>query len=257
MEKLNKNEKVDDLNINGLRLIQNKEYFMFGIDSVLLASIVKSNSSSNIIVDFCTGSAVIPILLTTRVKYKKIIGIELQKEMYDLAIRNINLNNLKKDIDLLNNDIKEYKEILKYIKENVDKSGNVDVIVCNPPYKEVGTGIINENNVKYIARHEEKCKLEDIFLASSKLLKTKGKLYLVHKPERLADLISIAREYNLEVKNITMLQPSLNKKPSLVLLEYVKDAKKGLNMSKVILEFDETGNYSKQIKEIYRMEENE
>lgn len=253
---INNNERIDDLNINNLKLIQNKEYFMFGIDSVLLSSIVKSNKSS-CIVDFCTGSGVIPLLLTTRVNFAKIVGVELQEEMYDLAVRNVKLNNLEESIDVLKLDIKEYKKIIAYIKENVDKSGNVDVIVCNPPYKEVGTGVINENSVKYIARHEEKCTLEDIFLSSSKLLKTRGKLYLVHKPERLADLICLARKYNLEVKNIELLQPTLDKKPSIVLLEYVKDGKKGLNINPVITQFDENGEYSKKIKEIYRVEENE
>lgn len=253
---INNNERIDDLNINNLKLIQNKEYFMFGIDSVLLSSIVKS-SPNFCIVDFCTGSGVIPLLLTTRVNFAKIVGVELQKEMYDLAVRNVKLNNLEESIDVLNLDIKEYKKIIEYIKENVNKSGNVDVIVCNPPYKEVGTGIVNENSVKYIARHEEKCTLEDIFLSSKKLLKTKGKLYLVHKPERLADLICLARKYNLEVKNIELLQPTLDKKPSIVLLEYVKNGKKGLNISPVITQVDENGEYSQKIKEIYRVEENE
>ncbi len=255
MEILNENERIDELNINDLKVIQNKEYFMFGIDSVILSSLVKSTSSSNVIVDFCTGSGVIPILLTPRVKYKKIIGVELQKEMYDLAVRNIKLNSLENDVSVINKDIKEYKEIIRYIRENVSSSGNVDVIVCNPPYKEVGTGVINENSVKYIARHEEKCTLEDIFISSSKLLKTKGKLYLVHKPDRLADLICLARKYNLEVKEITMLQPTKEKKPSIVFVEYVKDGKKGLNISPVILEFDDNGNYTDKIKEIYRMDE--
>lgn len=253
MNKLNVNERIDDLNINGLRVIQNKEYFMFGIDSAILSSMVKSQSSSNVIVDFCTGSAVIPILLTTRVKYQKIIGVELQEEMYDLAVRNVNLNNLSDNISVLNQDIKEYKEIIKYVRENVSKSGNVDIVVCNPPYKEVGTGIVNENTVKYIARHEDKCTLDDIFSSSSKLLKTKGKLYLVHKPDRLADLICLARKYNLEVKEITMLQPTKSKKPSIVFLEYVKDGNKGVTVLPNILEYDEEGNYTDKIKEIYRM----
>jgi len=256
LNKLNENERIDDLNINGLKLIQNKDYFMFGIDSVILSSMVKSMSSSNVIVDFCTGSSVIPILLTTRVKYKKIIGIELQQEMYDLAVRNVKMNNLQYDICILNQDIKEYKEIVKYIRENVMASGNVDVVVCNPPYKKVGTGIVNENSVKYIARHEDKCTLEDIFLSSSKLLKTKGKLYLVHKPERLADLIGLARKYNLEAKNINIMQPKIDKKASLVFIEYVKDGGNECNVNPVLIQYDENGDYTDKIKEIYRVDEN-
>lgn len=250
MDDLNNNERIDDLNIAGLKLIQNTEYFLFGIDSVILSSIVKSNSSSNVILDFCTGSAVIPLLLTTRVKYKKIIGIELQEEMYDLAIRNIQLNNLSDSIEVLNTDIKDYRKINEYVKNKVD------VIVCNPPYKKIGTGIVNENCVKYIARHEDKCSLEDIFLSSSKLLKTKGKLYIVHKPDRIVDLVCLARKYNLEAKNITIMQPKVNKKASLVFIEYVKDGGNECNIEPVLIQYDENSNYTEKIKEIYRVDEN-
>lgn len=250
MNKLNCNERIDDLNINGLKIIQNTEYFMFGIDSVILSSIVKSQSSSNVIVDFCTGSGIIPILLTTRITYKNIIGVELQEEMYDLAKRNIELNNLDGDIEIINADIKDYKKINEYVKNKVD------IIVCNPPYKKIGTGIVNENNVKYIARHEDKCNLEDIFVSSSKLLKTKGKLYIVHKPERIVDLIAIGRKYNLEAKNITIMQPKLDKKASLIFIEYVKDGGNECNVNPVLIQYDDTGDYTKAIKEIYRMDEN-
>ena len=246
MDILKENERIDDLNINGLKLIQNTEYFMFGIDSVILSSMVKSTSSSNVILDFCSGSAVIPILLTTRVKYKKIIGIELQKEMYDLAVRNVKLNNLDSDIEVLKCDIKDYKKINEYVKNKVD------IIVCNPPYKKIGTGVINENSVKYIARHEDKCNLEDIFISSSKLLKTKGKLYIVHKPERIVDLISIARKYNLEAKNINIMQPKVDKKASLIFIEYVKDGGNECNVNPVLIQYDETGDYTDKIKDIYR-----
>lgn len=247
---LNENERIDDLNINGLKIIQNTEYFMFGIDSVILANLVKSTSSSNVILDFCTGSAVISILLSAKVKYKKIIGIELQEEMYDLAKRNIELNNLNNDIEVLNADIKDYKKINEYV------NGKVDIIVCNPPYKKMGTGIVNENMVKYIARHEDKCSLEDIFISSSKLLKTKGKLYMVHKPERIVDLICIARKYNLEAKNINIMQSKVDKKASLVFIEYVKDGGNECNVNPVLIQYEANGDYTKQLKEIYGMDEN-
>ena len=252
MDILKESERIDDLNINGLKLIQNKEYFMFGIDSVILSSMIKSSASSNIILDFCSGSAIIPILLTTRVKFKKIIGIELQKQMYELGVRNIKLNNLENKIEILNCDIKNYKKI----KDNI--CCMADVIVCNPPYKKVGTGVINENEVKYIARHEDKCSLEDIFISASKLLKNKGRLYLVHKPERIVDLITIGRKYNLEAKNITVMQPKLDKKASLIFIEYVKGGGAECAINPVIVQYDDLGNYTNQIKQIYRMDgENE
>ena len=130
-------ERVDDLNLNGKKIIQNPEYFCFGIDSVLLANFVESNSSNNVIVDLCSGSGVIPVILSQKKKFKQIYGVELQKEMYELLKRNISINSLEKEIIAINSNIKEFRHESK-----------VDVVVCNPPYKEVGTGVQNENKVK-------------------------------------------------------------------------------------------------------------
>jgi len=249
-EILNKDERIDDLLVDNLKLIQNKNYFLFGMDSVLLSSIVKSKSS-NTIIDLCTGSAVIPILLTSRIKYSKIIGIELQEEMHNLAKRNVKLNNLEKGIEIIKEDIRNYTKIINILKQqDVNK---VDIVVCNPPYKQVGTGTINDKTVKYIARHEEYCTLDDVFKTSSKLLKEKGKLYLVHKPERIADLITKARKYKLEVKEITIMQPKINKKASLVLLEYSLGGGNEAAINPIIIEYDDSGEYTSQIKKIYRM----
>lgn len=246
----NMNERIDDLNISGLKIIQNKEYFLFGMDSVLLANTVSSNSASNVIIDLCTGSAVIPILLTAKVKSKCIIGVELQTVMYELAIRNVEMNRLENEVHVMNEDIKNEKKILCNIKQLTGKE-KADIVICNPPYKKVGTGSLNDKEVRYNARHEILCDLEDIFKTSSKILRSKGKLYMVHKPERLADLITLARKYNLEIKNLTMLQPSLKKKPSILLLEYVRDGGNESSISPVIIEYDEDGKYTEEIKNIY------
>ena len=244
---LKENETIDELGINNMKLIQNKEYFLFGTDSVLLANFAKSNSSKNNIIDLCSGSGVVSILLSNKVKYNKILSIELQDEMYDILTRNITLNNL--NIIPIKSDINNIEYIKKKLIENNIK-GRVDIITVNPPYKPKGRGVRNENDVKYIARHEELCTLEDIFKTSSLLLESKGKLYIVHKPERLVDLICIARKYKLEAKRIRYIYPKIELKPSIILIEYAKDGGNECIVEKAIIEYDENGNYTKEFLEI-------
>lgn len=237
------NERIDDLNLNGKKIIQNTDYFCFGIDSVLLANFVSSNSLKNVVVDLCSGTGVISVILSQKKKLHKIYAVELQDEMYNLLKRNIKLNNLEDCIYPFKANIKDYY---------LDKK--VDIVVCNPPYKEIGTGIKNENTVKYIARHEKECTLEDVFKCSSKILKQKGKLYLVHKPQRLVDLISLARKYNLEAKNIRFVYPKLNSSASIVLVEYVFCGGNEINVLPPFIEYDEFGNYTEEILDIYGSE---
>lgn len=237
------NERVDDLNLNGKKIIQNTDYFCFGIDSVLLANFVKSNSSKNVVVDLCSGSGIISVIISQKKNVRKIFSVELQDEMFDLLERNIKLNNLDEVISPVKANIKEYY---------MDKK--VDIVVCNPPYKEIGTGVENENTVKYIARHEKECTLEDVFICASRLLKQKGKLYLVHKPQRLADLIVFARKYKLEAKTLRFVYPTIDSKPSIVLIEYMYCGGNEINVLPPLIEYDENGNYTKEILDIYGSE---
>lgn len=254
MIQVNDNERKDSLGINDLEIIQNKDYFCFGIDSVLLANFVESKSSKNVIVDLCSGSGVISVIISAKKSYDKIISVELQNEMFDILQRNVSLNNLSDSIYAIKNDIKNISEIRKKIEE-ITKKDKVDIIVCNPPYKVVGTGSKNENEVKYIARHEAKCTLEDIFKTSSSLLKSKGKLYLVHKPERIVDLLAISRKYNLEAKTIRFVNPTEASKPSIVLIEYVKDGKNECKILPPLIEYRKNKNgeleYTDEIHKIY------
>lgn len=254
--KITSDERIDELGINDLKIIQNKKYFCFGTDSVLLANFVKSDKSSNNIIDFCSGSGVISVIISAKKKYSKIYSVELQKEMYELLEKNIEYNNLQENILPILADVKEAAKIRKEIMKT-SKNGTVDIIVCNPPYKSIKTGIKNEEKVKYIARHEVLCNLEDIFKSASSLLNTKGKLYIVHKPERLSDLISIARDYRLEPKRIRFVQPNMNLKPSIVLIEYVKDGKNEIIIEKPLIEYNEDGSYTKEFLEIYEIESKE
>ncbi len=247
-------ERIDDLNLNGKRIIQDTDLFLFGMDSVLLANMVKKTNKNTNILDLGTGSMVMPVIISTKTACNKIIGIELQEKMYNLAIKNIKLNNLEDKLQVLNMDIKDVNGIRKRIIDITGKD-TVDIVISNPPYKKVGTGTENDTDEKYIARHEVKCTLEDVFKTASKLLKFKGKLYMVHKPERMADLITLARKYNLEIKEITYVLPSIDKKPSIVLLEYVLGGGNECTVNKCIIEYDENGNYTKDIYDIYNMEE--
>ncbi len=248
--KIRKNERIDDLGINDLKIIQNKEYFCFGTDSVLLANFVKSENSNNVILDLCSGSGVIPIILSAKKKYKKIFGVELQSEMYDLFDRNIKINNLEDSIISINENVKDIKDIRKKITSIMEKD-KIDIITCNPPYKEIGTGLTTNHDVKTIAKCEVMCNLEDIFITSSKLLGKGGKLYLVHKPERLSDLIYFGRKYNLEAKEIRFVYPKINKKPSIVLISYRKDGGNETKVLEPLIEYNDDMSYTDEIYRIY------
>lgn len=247
--------RLDDLNLNGIKIYQETDYFCFGIDSVLIANFINSNSSKNNIIDLCSGSGVISIIMSQKIKSNKIFAVELQNEMFELLDINIKYNNLEDKIYGINCNIND----LQYIKVQLNQKigiDKVDIIVSNPPYKEVGTGITNENSIKYIARHEEKCKLEDIFNVSSNLLKSKGKLYIVHKPERLPDLFELARKYKLEPKKLRFVHPYKDKAPSIVLIEYVKDGGRELKILDPLIEYKDDGSYTDEINEIYGKKNN-
>lgn len=247
---IRKNERIDDLGINDLKIIQNKEYFCFGTDSVLLANFVKSENTNNVILDLCSGSGVIPIILSAKKKYKKIFGVELQSEMYDLFDRNIKINNLEDSIISINENVKNIKDIRKKITSIMEKD-KIDIITCNPPYKEIGTGLTTNHDVKTIAKCEVMCNLEDIFITSSKLLGKGGKLYLVHKPERLSDLIYFGRKYDLEAKEIRFVYPKINKKPSIVLISYRKDGGNETKVLEPLIEYNDDMSYTDEIYRIY------
>lgn len=245
-------ERIDDLNLNGKKIIQDTDLFLFGMDSVLLANKVKGTNKNTVVVDLGTGSCVMPVIISEKNEVGKIIAVELQDKMYELAVKNVKYNNLEDKIFVLKENLKNVDKIRKYINEKTSKD-KVDVVICNPPYKKVGTGSKNEKDEKYIARHEVECELEDVFKTASKLLKYKGKLYIVHKPERMADLISLARKHNLEAKEIQFLQPTIDKKPSIVLIEYVLGGGNECIVLPNLIEYDENGNYTKEILKIYGM----
>ena len=241
--KLNENEVIDDLEFKNLKIIQNKKGFCFGIDSILLSDFAKEIKDNTTVVDLGTGTGIISILLCGKTNLKNIIGIEIQKEVYEMANKTIKLNKLEDKFKIINENILNLN--------NIFEKNSIDVIVTNPPYKKKDTGIINENEKKLISRHEITADLEDFIRVSKDLLKAKGEFYMVHRPERLVDILSLMREYKIEPKKIRMVYSNKNKEPKLVLIKGVKNAKSFLKIEKNLYIYDEEGEYTEEIKKIY------
>ena len=243
MEKLLENERIDDLEYKGLKIIQKQDGFCFGIDSILLSDFAKELKNGSKVVDLGTGTGILGIMLCAKTEISKIIGIEIQKEMAEMAKRSIKLNNLQNRFEILNENI---KDISKQLKE-----GTFDAVITNPPYKKIGTGITNENKNKLIARHEITANLEDFIKVAHKLLKDKGTFYMVHRPDRLVDIIEKLRKYNLEPKNIRFVHPKVNKEPNMLLIKAIKNAKPFLKIQPPLYVYEENGEYTQEIKKIY------
>lgn len=244
MEKLLKdNERIDDLQINNLKIIQNSDGFCFGIDSVLLSDFAKGIKKSSKIIDLGTGTGIIAILLTAKIIPKIILGVELQKYVANMAKRSVALNKLENQIKIINEDIR-----------NLDKKlelGVYDAIVTNPPYMKQNTGLKNENKSKLISRHEIECTLDDIAKTSNKLLKENGEIYMVHRPDRLMDIMEIFRKYKLEIKEMRLVFPNPHSQANLVLLKAVKNANPFLKVDEPLYIYKAKGEYSEEILKIY------
>ena len=240
---LKESERIDDLEFKGLKIIQNERGFCFGIDSVLLSDFAKNIKKNGLVLDLGTGTGIIPILLCGKTELKKIIGVEIQKEVSDMAKRSSKLNNLEDRFQVLNEDILNLNKIYE--------NQTFDAIVTNPPYKKKDTGIINEDERKIISRHEITAKLEDFIKVSKDLLKDKGEFYMVHRPERLVDIFSLLRKYKIEPKELRFVYSNINKPPKLVLVKGIKNSKSFLKVDKNLYIYDDKGNYTNEILKIY------
>lgn len=236
-------EVVNDLlNYNNLKIVQNSDWFSFSIDSVLLANFVNVNNKQKI-VDFCTGNAPIPLFLSTRTK-SKLTGVEIQKKVYDLAVKSVRINGLEDRITLINKDVKDF---------SFDSQTDVyDLITCNPPYFKYNKKTnINENDIKAIARHEIYLKLDDIFSCAKKILKNNGRIAMVHRTDRLIDIIMSMRNNNIEPKRLQFIYPFENSKSNMVLIEGAKNGSVGLVLEKNIVVHNEDGSYKDEIIKIF------
>lgn len=238
------NERIDDLQFKGLKVIQNTDGFCFGTDAVLLANFSKVKSKAKV-VDLGTGTGIIPILLSGKTNAEKIFGIEIQEEVFEMAKKSVAMNNLEEKIEIINGDIKT-------IVSEIGKS-TVDVVTSNPPYMHLN-GIKNLNDKKCISRHEIKCTLEDVLKTASELLKDKGRFYMIHRPTRLIDIVYLARKYRLEPKHIRFVHPTVEKAPNMVLIDFLKCGNPEVKILKPLIVYDENGQYTQEMVDIYAHE---
>ena len=258
---IKEDERIDDLEYNNLKIIQNKNGFCFGIDSVLISDFAKEVKNNSIGVDLGAGTGIISILLTAKTEISKIIGVEIQKEVAEMARRSVELNNMQNKIEIINLNIKEI--INKTKKENLSDNlennkiieklprEGFDFVVTNPPYKKLETGKINNNEYKYISRHEVTADLADFIEVSRYLLKDKGALYMVHRPERLVDIVELMRKNKIEPKKIRLVYSKVDKEPALVLIKGIKNARPFLKIDKPLVIYDTNGEYTDEIYDIY------
>lgn len=226
-----------------IKIVQNKDYFNFSLDSVLLPNFVEITKKTSKILDMCTGNAPIPLILSTKTT-AKIYAIELQKEVYSLAEETIKINKLENQIKLINDNIKNLKKFFN--------TETFDIITCNPPYfKKKDGSIINENKVKSIARHEIEMELEDVMIISKALLKNEGSLVLVHRTERLIEIIELMKKHNIEPKRMRLIYPKVNTESNLVLIDGRKNGKDGLKILSPLYIHNEDNSYTKEVLEMF------
>lgn len=242
MNKLLKTERIDELYRNGYRIIQSSDTFSFGIDAVLLSGFAKVKKGERVL-DMCTGTGVIPILLEAKTEGKHFDAIELQPCSADMARRSVALNGLENKITITEGDIK--------LCDKFFEQGSFNVVTCNPPYTPVGTGYINDMSPVAIARHEIRCNIDDVFSAAGKMLKYGGRFYMVHRFERLCDIFCTGRKYILEPKFIRFVQTTQQKPPSLVLIEFIKGGGPGLKTGLPLVVYKSDGSYSDEVNDIY------
>lgn len=235
-------EIIDDLQLDGLKIIQKANGFKFGSDAVLISDFAKDNKSNKTL-DLCTGTGIIPLLLSKKTSTKKICGIEIQHDICDMAKRSVLLNNLTEQISITEGNLLDAVSIYGKC--------SFDTITCNPPYMEQGSGLINKADTKLISRHEIYCTLDDVIRVSQQLLIPMGRFIMVHRPSRLADIITIMRKYKLEPKRIRFVQPSVNKAPNLLLIEGIKGAGKELLFMPNLIMYNDDLTPTDEINKIY------
>lgn len=228
-----------------LKIYQDTDAFNFSIDSMLLASFATITKKVNSICDLCTGNAPIPLYLTLRTK-AKIIGVEVQKESYDLAIKSINENKLENQIEVLNDNLID-------INKKIGKS-KYDLVTCNPPYFKMGDHNINPGDRKAIARHEILATLDDIVKEASILLNSKGIFAMVHRPKRLVEILDTLRKYKIEPKRLQFVYPKEGSECNHILIEGVKDGAPGLKVLDPLFIYGEDGKWTNRILKIYNYE---
>lgn len=235
-------ERIDDLQRNGYRIIQKKKGFCFGMDAVLLSGFAQVKEGE-VAVDLGTGTGIIPILLEAKTKGKHFTGLEIQEEVAEMAGRSVRLNQLENRVDIVRGDIKEASRLFG--------KASFDVVTSNPPYMNDNHGLKNPELPKAIARHEVFCTLDDVCREASLLLKSGGRFYMVHRPHRLAEIITALKTYKLEPKRMKLVHPFVDKDANMVLIEAVRGGRSMMKVEAPIIVYREPGVYTREIYDVY------
>lgn len=235
-------ERIDELQRNGYRIIQDPGRFCFGMDAVLLSGFAKAGKQDKVL-DIGTGTGIIPILMEAKTEARDFTALEIQEESADMAARSVRLNGLEDRIRVVTGDIRKADQLFA--------PSYFDVITCNPPYMIAKHGLVNPEGPKAIARHEVTCTLEDVIGQAARLLKPGGSFYMVHRPFRLAEIISGLVARKLEPKRMQLVYPYVDKEPNMVLLQAVRGGKSRMEVEKPLILFDSPGVYTQQIREDY------
>ncbi len=244
-EFIKQGERIDDLQIGGLRIIQNPKGFCFGIDAVLVSNFCEIRKG-DAVVDLGTGTGVIPLLIAGKSQAGRITGFEIQEEVGDMAGRSVQLNQLQDRVRIITDSFLHAKDHLK--------PGSVQVVVSNPPYVARGAGIHNQGDLKTGSRHEVHCTFDDVAETAAELLQQGGRFYLVHRPDRLADVIAACRQNRLEPKVIRFVQPKPDTAPNMFLLKCVKGGGTDLRFLPPLVVYNQDNTYREEIYDIYRLE---
>ena len=244
MNNLKPEERLDDLQIKGYEIIQSPGRFCFGMDAVLLSSYAKVRKRE-LALDLGTGTGILPILLEAKNEGEHYTGLEIQEESADMARRSVSHNGLEDKIDIVTGDIKEASGIFG--------AASFHVITTNPPYMIGEHGLKNENEALYIARHEALCTLDDILRESARLLKPKGRFYMVHRPFRLPEILAKMSAYGIEPKRMRLVYPHIDKEPNMVLLEGLRGGRPRMQVEPPLIVYRKDGEYTEELLEIYRM----
>ena len=240
--KLKEDERLDELQRNGYRIIQNPNKFCFGMDAVLLTGFAHAEADDRLL-DLGTGTGIIPLLMEAKYGCAHLVGLEIQKESADMAVRSVALNGLTDKIEIVVGDIKE--------ADHFFPSASFDCITCNPPYMIGQHGAASPNMQKAIARHEILCTFEDVAAQTARLLKPGGHFFLVHRPFRLAEIMVTLARHRLEPKRMQLVHPYADKEPNMMLLEAVRGGRSGMRVEKPLIVFQEPGVYMPEVRRIY------
>ena len=235
-------ERLDDLHRNGYSIIQNPAKFCFGMDAVLLSGFANVKAGETAI-DLGTGTGIIPILLEAKTQGAHFTGLEIQPESADMAKRSVAYNHLENKIDIEIGNIKDASAQFG--------ASSFHVVTTNPPYMTGQHGLTNPNEAKAIARHEIHCTLEDVIRESARLLKPRGRFYMVHRPFRLSEIMCLMHQYGLEPKRMRLVHPFIDKEPNMVLIEGLRGGKPRITVEKPLIVYKEPGVYTDEIYEIY------